>query len=158
MTISGLANSKLYSRSVLFFLFKLAHLVLTEWINSLFSTARYFYSLFWVNSVLFNLELVISYSISFILLFNLNSFILYVPINSLCIRDYFAKGLTYVILLKIFLSPRSSLDHPSWVFAHHWTHWTGDHHFYTVLQWHIWDPTSINLIAHFCHVWKFVGD
>ena len=55
----------------------------------------------------------------------------------------FAKGLAYVILFRIFLSPRSSLDHPSWVTTHHWIIWTGDHQSYSVLQWHMWDPTPI---------------
>ena len=84
---------------------------------------------------LFNLDLVIGYSISFILLFNLNSFILNGPINSLFIWDFFAKGLAYLILFRIFLSPRSSLDHPSWVTTYHWIIWTGDHQSYSVLQY-----------------------
>ena len=74
---------------------------------------------------LFNLDLVIGHSISFILLFNLNSFILNGPINSLFIRDCFCQRIGLcnsfqnlpeppLIIGSSFLSHHSSLDHLDW--------------------------------------------
>ena len=74
-------------------------------------------------------------------------FILFLcPINSFelfILLFILSKDWPMLFYSRIFVSPHSSLANNFVSPPHHWFHWIGDHHSYSVLQWHSWDPTPI---------------